>query len=310
MIRVAVVIVSYNTRALLRDCLTSLFRKTRMAADEFRVVVVDNASSDDSVRMVREEFPAVLCIEAGENLGFGRANNLGVERIVAECGEVKYLFFLNSDTLLLNDAVGRLADFLDATPRAAAAGGNLYAADGVTPAQSFSPVHGLDWELLRLMPNAVKRRAWPPETWFNYGMEPIRVGYISGADLMVRREALGGRQPFDPDFFMYYEDVEICVRLTRAGYEVWSVPEARIVHLGGQSCTVSRQKFERMQQAKYLYYDKTRGAAYSGWVYRLTQLGYRAHEWLGRMTGNAAKRDRYREWAEVNAQVWRARRRS
>ena len=97
MIRVAVVIVSYNTCALLRDCLTSLFRKTRMAADEFRVVVVDNASSDDSVRMVREEFPAVLCIEAGENLGFGRANNLGVERIVAECGEVKYLFFLNSD---------------------------------------------------------------------------------------------------------------------------------------------------------------------------------------------------------------------
>ncbi|WP_281671328.1 glycosyltransferase family 2 protein [Rikenella microfusus] len=306
MIRTGIVIVSYNTCDLLRDCLRSVFAQTdRQKEGGFRVVVVDNGSEDGSAQMVRREFPETLCVEAEENLGFGRANNLGVERLEALYGRAEYLFFLNPDTVLLNDAVGILAGFLDRRPEAAAAGGNLYGADGVSPAQSFSPVHGLGWELTGLMPEGFKRLVWPAGTWFNYGTEPRRVGYVSGADLMVRREALDGKPAFDPDFFMYYEDMELCVRLRRDGWGVWSVPQARIVHLAGQSCAVSKRKFRMLSEAKYIYYGKVRGRFYARAVYALTQAGYRCHERLGRLTRNAAKSGRYGAWAAANRSAWR-----
>ena len=303
--RIGIIIVSYNTCGLLGDCLRSLFRWIEPADPKIRVAVVDNGSTDGSVEMVRGEFPEVVCVEAGENLGFGRANNLGVKQLEEAYGRAEFLFFLNPDTVLLNDAVGILADFLERNPPAAAAGGNLYGADGSSPAQSFSPVHGLRWELIALMPNRIKRLVWPPRTWFNYGSEPRQVGYLSGADMLVRRDALGTATAFDPDFFMYYEDMELCVRLRRAGGGVWSVPAARIIHLAGQSSRVSRTKFERLQEAKYLYYTKVHGLCYARTAYRLSQTGYRAHAWLGRLTGNRAKHERYAEWAEINAETWR-----
>lgn len=305
MIKVGVVIVSYNTCDLLRDCLRSLFGRTELPQEEWRVAVVDNGSTDGSVEMLKGEFPGAVCVEAGENLGFGRANNRGVKKLEAEYGRAEYLFFLNPDTVLINDAVGILAGFMEEHPEAGVAGGNLFEADGMTPAQSFSPVHGLGWELAKLMPESVKRRVWPVGTWFNYGCEPRGVGYVSGADLMVRRAALGDRLAFDEDFFMYYEDMELCVRVRRAGYGVFSVPRARIVHLAGQSCGVSRRKFEMLQQAKYIYYGKVHGVWYARLAYGISQAGYRGHEWLGGLSGRGEKRERYGVWAEVNAVAWR-----
>lgn len=301
--RTGIIIVSYNTCLLLRNCLRSLFQHT--ADETVRVAVVDNGSTDGSVEMVRREFPEAVCAVADGNLGFGRANNLGVKLLEERFGRAEYLFFLNPDTVLLNDAVGILTRFLDERPEAGAAGGNLYGADGTTPAQSFSPVHGLGWEWVSLLPNGIKRRVWPPETWFNYDELPKQVGYISGADLMVRRAALGEAEPFDPEFFMYYEDMELCVRLRRAGFGIWSVPQARIVHLGGESCKVSRLKFERLLETKYLYYTKMYGKGYVRWAYLLLQTGYRLHVLLGRLAHNREKQQRYGEWAEINASVWR-----
>lgn len=301
--RIGIIIVSYNTCDLLRNCLRSLFDFTKET--NIRVAVVDNGSTDGSVEMVRAEFPTVVCEEAGENLGFGRANNLGVRLLEERFGRAEYLFFLNPDTVLLNDAVGILADFLDRNPEAGACGGNLYGTDGQTPALSFSPLHGLRWELTTLLPNGIKRRVWPPDTWFNFGEKPLQVGYVAGADLLIRREALGTAPAFDPDFFMYYEDMEICVRIRRAGFGIWSVPQARIVHLAGQSCKVSRTKLERLLETKYIYYTKLYGRRYAHRAYLLLQAGYRLHAGLGRLTHNRAKQARYSEWAEVNAAVWR-----
>ncbi|MDE5944032.1 MAG: glycosyltransferase family 2 protein [Rikenella sp.] len=303
--RIGIVIVSYNTRALLLNCLRSIFAFVEPEDEAIRVAVVDNGSTDGSMETVRREFPTVMGVEAGENLGFGRANNLGIKYLEERYGTAEYLFFLNPDTVLLNDAVGMLADFLDRNPTAGACGGNLYGADGKTPALSFSPVHGIGWELTTLLPNALKRRVWPESTWFNYGDRPRPVGYVSGADLMVRRKALGSATVFDPDFFMYYEDMELCVRIRRAGFEVRSVPQARIIHLAGQSCRVSRTKFERLLEAKYLYYTKIQGKRYALRAYLLLQAGYRLHALLGRIAGNRSKRNRYAEWAQINTEIWR-----
>ena len=305
--RIGIILVSYNTRDLLYNCLKSVFEQTALPENTFRVVVVDNGSTDQSLEMVQRDFPQVIAVDAGENLGFGRANNLGMERLEAQYGRTEYLLFLNPDTLLLNNAPGILADFLDRHPTAGAVGGNLYGADGTTPNQSFSPVHGLGWELMKFMPNSIKNWYWPRGTWFNYGTTPRQVGYISGADLMIRRSALGESPAFDPDFFMYYEDMELCVRIRRAGYGVWSEPQARIIHLEGQACQVSRTKFERLQQTKYLYYNKVHGPGYARAVYWLTQCGYRFYVLWGRVSGNREKAARYREWAEVNAAAWHSR---
>lgn len=314
--KTGIVIVSYNTRDLLRECLRSVFAKTMLATTQhldFRIVVADNGSTDGSPEMLREEFPGVIVVETSGNIGFGRANNAGVAALDAAAiatGEqsAEYLFFLNPDTLLINNAVKILADFLDAHPAVGIAGGNLYAADGVTPAQSFSPQHGLEWELLNLAPNFIKRLLRGPEMWFNYGIEPRRVGYISGADLMVRRSMLDpmrGSEVFDPDFFMYYEDMELCVRVRRlSGAQVMSVPDARIVHLAGQSCTVSRRKFAMLQDSKYIYYRKIRGAFYTRLVYHFSQAGYRFHALLGLLTLNIDKREQYAERAALNREAW------
>ncbi|WP_294594384.1 glycosyltransferase family 2 protein [uncultured Rikenella sp.] len=300
--RIGIVIVNYNTCALLRNCLQSLATYLSHGGEEtIRVAVVDNGSTDGSAEMVRSEFPEVVCVEAGENLGFGHANNLGVKVLEERFGEAEYLFFLNSDTVLLNDAPAILAEFLDNRPEAGVAGGNLFRADGTAPNRSFASVHGLGWEL----PAFIKRRLWPNEPWFNHTSEPRQVGYIVGADLMVRRAALKNREAFDPDFFMYYEDIELCVRIRRSGFEVWSVPQARIIHLAGQSCTVPNTKFQRIQESKYIYYNKVHGTSHARWAYRLAQTGYRLHAAWGRLTGNHAKRERYAEWAEINAAAWK-----
>lgn len=310
MMRVGIVIVSYNTCGLLRDCLLSVYGLTHGV--DFGVAVVDNGSSDGSPEMVRGEFPQVVLVETGENLGFGRANNRGVEALLAVSRtdsvswELEYLFFLNPDTVLENNAVKILADYLDGHSQAGIVGGNLYDGTGA-PAQSFSPIHGLWWELIKLMPEGIKRWVWRPQAWFNYSLAPREVGYISGADLMVRRAALCGTLPFDPDFFMYYEDMELCVRVRRlSGLAVVSVPQARIVHLAGQACSVSRRRFAMLQDAKYLYFTKVHGIFYARLVYLVSQGGYRAHAWLGRVMRNHAKRDRYAEWAQINGAAWRS----
>ena len=119
---VSVITVNYNTRDYLDNCLRSLFARTKGVS--FEVIVIDNASSDDSVRMVKDSYPSVTVIESDRNLGFGAANNRAFDE-----AKGKYIFFLNPDTVLLNDAVSILATYLDTTPSVALCGGNLYTPD-------------------------------------------------------------------------------------------------------------------------------------------------------------------------------------
>lgn len=206
---------------------------------------------DGSQEMLRAEFPSVTLIESPENLGFGRANNLGATKAVG-----KYLFLLNPDTLLLNNAVKFLADYLDQNPKCGVCGGNLFTQDN-QPAHSF-------WELPTIQ-NELKEffRVGSPKE-FNYTSEPQEVGYITGADLMIRADLFHSLNGFDADFFMYCEEVELCYRAFKAGFSIYSVPDAKIKHFDGQSFSNNWQKRLKLSlEGKKKYYRKTHGKFYA-----------------------------------------------
>jgi GT2 family glycosyltransferase len=249
---VSVIIVSYNTQALLRQCLRSVFEQTREV--QFEVIVVDNASHDGSPEMVREEFPNVTLVES-ENKGFGHANNLGAKR-----AKGRYLFLLNPDTVVLNNAVKILVDFLENNPKAGICGGNLFDADGrpTLSYETFLPT--LSWELgvFFIIGVVLWKLRHGKNIRFNHTHLPRKVGYVLGADLMIRHDLFRRLNGFDADFFVYYEEVELTFRVKKAGYEVYSVPQAEIVHLEGQSFSNDDKRREMLSlNGRELYYQKT-----------------------------------------------------
>jgi GT2 family glycosyltransferase len=219
---VSIIIVSYNTQALLKQCLISVFEKTQNV--NFEVIVVDNASCDGSQQMLKDDFPNVLLIESPENLGFGRANNEGIK-----IAKGRNILFLNSDTLLLNNAIKILSDYLDENESAGACGGNLYN-EFMKPTLSYDmkfPSISQEFRIYKLL-NWKNRE-------FNTKKNTFEVAYITGADLMVKKSVLDKVGVFFNRFFMYYEDTELCFRIHKAGYKIISVPFAKIQHLEGKS---------------------------------------------------------------------------
>jgi GT2 family glycosyltransferase len=259
---VSIIIVNYNTRDMLRDCLGAIREKCPETSHE--TIVVDNASTDGSADMVASSFPEVQLIRSKENLGFGRANNLGAKE-----AKGKYLFFLNSDTIMINDALCELRTFMDANPKCGIAGGNLTDLEG-RPIHSHSmALPGPCTDLVRLIPG--QHRTLHGKNWtYNYTGAPLRVTYVTGADMMMRRElfeALGG---FDPDFFMYYEETELTWRASLLGYTVWSVPSARITHIKGGSLEGLQSVKRMVYESKYLYMRKV----YGPWAPGLTRFSF------------------------------------
>lgn len=256
---VSVIIVNYKTPELCIDSINSIFEKCDDT--EYEIIVVDNASGDRSVEKIRNVFgDRVRYIQSDVNLGFGKANNLGIKQSTGE-----FVFLLNSDTRLRNNAVKELRDFLKSDGTIGVAGGNLFDADG-KPAHSY----------LREMPSVenirlpcLLTRLFRKLTFgknnreFNSTGKAIRInGYITGADMMIRRTALEKSGLFDPDFFMYSEEVELTHRIRKCGYTVWSVPSAEITHLEGRSFgnkRISEQKERNIVSGMCLLFEKIYG---------------------------------------------------
>jgi hypothetical protein len=223
-----IVIVTYNSRADIGPCLTSL-----AAMEDLRppIVVVDNASTDGTAAYVRAQHPSVTLIEAGENRGFAHANNAGAAVLHADL-----LLFLNPDTLVPPGALSRLVEVMVEHPDAAIVGPRLVDGDG-RPELSFGPPISpfgefrqkmLLWMYNRRVPLAVRH----VERVTNV---PGPRAWVSGACLLIRRsdwDAVGG---FDSRFFIYTEDVDLCTRVRRRGRTVWFSPAASVTHLRGQS---------------------------------------------------------------------------
>ncbi len=260
----SVVIVNWNTRDLLAQCLSSIY--IYPPVDEFEVLVVDNLSSDGSVQMVRERFPQVRLIQNTENVGFARANN---QAILESTG--RYVLLLNPDTEILPDALLTLLDFIEEHPEAGAIGPMILNPD-FTLQSSCNPMPTLwreFWHLMHLDP-ILPQSVYREERWDTTIAHKVEV--IQGNCLLIRREALSDVGLLDEAFFMFTEEVDLCYRLLRRGWSLYWVPMARIIHYGGQSTRqVAREMFLELHRSKVVFFRKTRGK-WGGLVYKLTLL--------------------------------------
>ena len=248
---VSIIIVNYNTRDLLAQCLNSIYEKTNGV--DFEIIVVDNSSVDGSEKMIKDNFRHVTFIQSGDNIGFGRANNLGIKQ-----AKGKYVFLLNSDTILINNAVKILKNYLDKNIKTAICGGNLYDVN-IKPTVSFCQLMpSIYTDIDNFFGGVFSKFLYGENMFFNHSIEAINIdGYVSGADMMIRKSVLNEVGFFDPDFFMYYEETELTWRIKEAGYKIASVPDARIIHLEGASETIKENTLRRMIKSKYLYFEKT-----------------------------------------------------
>jgi len=239
MVEVSVCIVNYNTKERLKECLDSLYSQTRNI--DYEVIVVDNNSADGSVEMLKQLYPGTILISNRLNLGFGQANNQAIEQSQGE-----YLLFLNPDTRLLTDVISTLRDFLQAHPKAGAVGCRLLNPDGSLQTSGYrfpTLVQALGnlFMLNRVLPYQFLRGYFGPvlgKIWGQFDPhDRLReVDYVTGACLMVRRKALQEIGYFDPAFFLYFEEKDLCLRLKRAGWQIYFTPEASVIHyLGGAS---------------------------------------------------------------------------
>ncbi|HXC77962.1 MAG TPA: glycosyltransferase family 2 protein [Candidatus Acidoferrum sp.] len=228
---VSAIVVSYNVRDQLLETLGAYYSTCGQQAE---VVVVDNASSDGSAEAVAAAFPQAALIRLDQNLGFGRANNAGLERCHGEL-----ILTLNPDVLVQEGCVAALADFLAANAQAGAAGPRLDRPDGKldlaarrgfpSPLSAFYRLSGLS-------------RMFPKSPRFNrYNLGDVSLESVHEIDagtaacLMVRRKAIDQVGFFDPQFFMYGEDLDLCYRLRQGGWKIYYVPDAVAIHLKGSS---------------------------------------------------------------------------
>ena len=255
MIDVSVVTVTYECAGLVRAMLASLDRAAPSLATE--VVVVDNASSDGVVDLLRRERPDVTVIEMGENAGFARANNRG---IAAARG--RYVMLLNPDTVVDAGALEPLVRLLDADPRAGIAAPRLLYPDRTDQgtARSFPTAAAALFGRRSMLTKLFPRNRWSRSYLAGRerrGSDPFEVDWVSGAAMLVRRDAIARVGGLDEGFFMHWEDADWCHRMKDAGYSVFCVPEARVVHHeGGSRRGWPPRQLRAFHDGAYRYYAK------------------------------------------------------
>ncbi len=250
---VSIILVSYNTKDLTRDCLKSVYEKTQGV--EFEIFVVDNNSYDGSAEMIEQEFPDVRLIRNSENKGFGAANNIAIRQCNA-----KYIFCLNTDTVLLNNAVKIFFDFMENSENSnvGACGGQLFDKD-MNANYSVNRFIGTDrilfsmFGLKYLFPKYYKKKyALNILEQYNTITE---VDAICGADLFLRKSVIDEVGMFDEDYFMYFEETDLCKRIQQAGYLVMFLPEVKIIHYAGGSTVKKKININHLKSI-LLYYKK------------------------------------------------------
>ncbi len=263
-IEISIIIVNYNTADLLFNCINSIIKLVEDIS--YEIIVVDNASSDNSIKLVNEHFPNITLIALPKNVGFGAANNIGTKH-----AKGKYYLFLNSDTVLLNNLPKILFDFMEKHTFCGICGGNLVDINK-KPIHSYSKTLPSPWtDIYRFFPglkNIIQGKDW----YYNFSNYPKRVGYITGADLCIRADLFDKIGGFHKNFFMYYEETELSYRVINTGYYIYSVPEAKAIHIKGASVELLPSNKEIVLISKYRYlimlYGKY-GAYLSHYIFRL-----------------------------------------
>ena len=231
MIDVSVIVVNWNTRGLLRDCLASTFAETPSL--QMEVIVVDNGSSDDSVKMVKEEFKSAILIANADNRGFAAANNQGIA-----IAKGRYVLLLNSDTIVLDRAIEKAVAFADRHSDTAATGCRILNPDRSLQNSCFMFPSNLNWFLFstylyKLFPRS---RFFGREQMTWWQRDDVReVDVVTGCFMLVSSKAIADVGSLDEQFFMYAEETDWCYRFKQKGWKNRFTPEAQIIHIGGAS---------------------------------------------------------------------------
>ena len=282
---VSIIIPSWNTRELLRQCLKSLISNFQFPISNFEIIVVDNGSTDGSPTMVAKEFPQARLIKNKKNLGFGAANNQGMKTATGD-----YLLLLNSDTVVGKDAPLKMATFLAENPQVGAVGCRLLNSDGSLQS-SAGPFPSLGVVFVMLF-----WEHWLKNLVRSSFKKTIEVDWVMGAALMVRREVIKKVGLMDEGIFMYMDEVEWCYRIKKAGFKVMFYPGAEIVHLfGGSSQTGRKDPILNIYRGLLYFYRKH----YPSWQLSIlkTMLKLKAviAFLLGKLTDNRYLRETYAE---------------
>jgi hypothetical protein len=331
----AVVIVSYNVSALLHACLESLFvslaRSPELAAE---VWAVDNASADGSAGMVREQFPAVRLLASPENLGYSAGNNVALQALgfsplagearplsaypwaadlARNASRPRYVWLLNPDTVVQEDAPAQLVRFMDQTPRAGACGAQLFYLDGSLQqgafrfpglaqlALDFYPPPGrLNQPLLDSRLNGRY-----PRRLYEQG-QPFPVDFVLGATLLARGETLRQAGLLDEGYFMYCEEMDWQRRAQRAGWSIHCVPAARVAHVAGASSSQFRSRsFVALWQSRLCYFRRYHSALFNQAMVAVLRAGLRAEARRARQQAPDDLPQRLAAYAEVDAMTRR-----
>ncbi len=237
MIDLSVIIVSWNVRSYLADCLRSVYAEFNQAGLKGEVWVVDNNSTDGTVEMVQNLFPQVNLISNADNPGFGAANNQGMA--AANEYDPRYHFLLNPDTVVRPGAIQKMVQFMDSHPEVGMSGARLVYGDGrfQHSAFEFPRLGQLLFDLFpvpaRLYESKMNGRY--PRKMYEPSSKAFKIDHPLGATMLVRRDVAEATQGFDQEFFMYCEELDWCRRIHEAGWEIYTVPSAEIVHYGGES---------------------------------------------------------------------------
>ncbi|MDR0798200.1 MAG: glycosyltransferase family 2 protein [Dysgonamonadaceae bacterium] len=250
--KISIIIVNYNVKFFLEQCLDSVMRASRKVESE--IYVIDNASSDQSVEYLEPKFPSVHFIANQENIGFSKANNQAIH-----LAKGHYILLLNPDTIIGEDSLQRLCAFMDEHPEAGAAGVRMIDGSGhflpeskrgfPSPWASFCKMSGL----ARLFPQSRLFGKYHLRYLSEYQINEVDV--LAGAFMIIRKEALNQTGLLDETFFMYGEDIDLSYRIKQSGYKNYYVPET-IIHYKGESTQKDFKYVKHFYQAMLIFYDK------------------------------------------------------
>ncbi len=268
----SVIIVNWNVRELLRRCLASI--EAHRGDLSLEVIVVDNASSDNSVSMVEQEFPQVHLIASQENLGYTGGNNLGAKE-----ARGRYLLILNPDTEVIGDTLKQMVAYLDKHPEVGVLGPQLLYSDGSIQssrrrfpqlATAYFQGTPLSW---RWFPNNRFVRMYHMADRPDDEIQPV--DWLAGAALMIRRQTWQEVGPLDEQFFMYFEELDWCHRCRDAGWEIYYLPTARFIHHAkGSSRQIASAAQIRFYHSRTLYFRKYFGARWATVIRLFLLMGY------------------------------------
>ena len=255
--KISIVIVSWNTKQILAECLDSLlptFNRLNNDAKAVEVIVVDNASSDGTISLLKDSYDWVTLVDTGENLGFPGGNNHGFTLSTGE-----YILLLNPDTVVHGKAIEDLIEFLDTNPKVGAVGSRLLNTDGSLQ-ESCYPRPTIGRELWRLF-HLDKLKPLGVYDMDSWSLEaPREVDVLMGACILVRSPIIHKIGGMDEEYFMYSEEVDLCRRIQLDGWHIYWLPKAEITHYGGQSTNlVKTEMFLRLYESKLLYFNKNHG---------------------------------------------------